>query len=123
MRVLVVDDHACVRERIAAMLAEVPGVDAVLTCDNGHQAMELLSNQAPNVIVLDLHLRSESGLALAHRIKHIRPETLTIVLTSDPSERHRAECLARGADYFLDKSKDLDVLMRVVAGTVRPADR
>jgi len=74
-----------------------------------------LRTHAPGIVVLDLHLRGESGLAFAPRVRREQRGALLIVLTNEPTERHRREALARGADHFFDKSKDLDGLLRVVA--------
>jgi DNA-binding NarL/FixJ family response regulator len=120
VKVLVVDDNVSVRERLAALLAEIPGVAEVFECGDSAQAVDLLKAHAPEIVVLDLHLRGESGLAFAPQVKNGNPRTLLIVLTNEASPRHRRECLARGADHFLDKSRDLDVLLDVVARRCRP---
>jgi CheY-like chemotaxis protein len=115
VKVLVVDDSVPVRKRVAASLAEIPGVDAVLECGGNVEAIELLRAQSPQIVVLDLNLRGESGLTFMHHAKQDGLRPLVIVLTNEPSERHRRECLARGADHFFDKSRDVDNLLGVVA--------
>ena len=112
---LVIDDSVPVRKRVAAVLAEIPGVDAVLECGGSVDALELLREQSPEIIVLDLNLRGESGLAFMRRAKLGSVRPLLIVLTNESSERHRRECVARGADHFFDKSRDVDHLLGVVA--------
>ena len=123
MKVLVVDDVAAVRTRVAAMLGEVPGVDVVLEADGSVQAMDVMRRDVPHVVVLDLHLRGESGLSLAPLLKRERPETTLVVLTNDPSEHHRRECLAQGADFFFDKSGDFGLVVQVVSDAIRRAGR
>jgi DNA-binding NarL/FixJ family response regulator len=115
VKVLVIDDSVPVRKRVAAVLAEIPGVDAVLECGGSVDALELLREQSPEIIVLDLNLRGESGLAFMRRAKLGSVRPLLIVLTNESSERHRRECVARGADHFFDKSRDVDHLLGVVA--------
>jgi DNA-binding NarL/FixJ family response regulator len=121
VKVLVVDDTVSVRERLAGMLGALPGVEAVLEAKGTAEAQELLHAHAPEIVVLDLHLRGESGLAFAPRVKQQRRGALLIILTNEPTKRHRRECLARGADHFFDKSRDLDCLLDVVARTAARA--
>jgi DNA-binding NarL/FixJ family response regulator len=121
VKVLVVDDSVSVRERLAGMLAALPGVEAVLEAKGTAEAQELLLAHAPEIVVLDLRLRGESGLTFAPRVKQERRGALLIVLTNEPTKLHRRECLARGADHFFDKSKDLDCLLGVVARTAAGA--
>lgn len=110
-----VDDSVSVRKRVAASIAEVPGVETVLECGDSVEAMQLLREQSPHIVVLDLNLRGENGLAFIRRAKQAGVPPLLIVLTNEPSERHRRESIARGADHFFDKSLDVDHLLGVVA--------
>ena len=114
-----VDDGTRVRARIVAMLAAIPGVVAVFEAASVAEAVAVLAAHAPDVVVLDLHLRGESGLLLAPRVKQERPGALLLVLTNQSSEQHRRQCLALGADCFFDKSRDFDALVRTVADAIR----
>ena len=118
MKVLVVDDVAAVRTRVAAMLGEVPGVEAVIQADCAARALVRLRLDAPEIVVLDLHLRGESGMTFAPVVKRERPDAILIVLTNDPSEHHRRQCIARGADYFFDKSGDFGRVVAVVSAAI-----
>ena len=126
MKVLIVDDAAPVRARLGAMLAEVPGVAAVVEAGTYGLAVEVLCAWAPDIVVLDLHLGSVSGLGILSIAKRDRPGALLIVMTSHPTPRHRRQCLALGADYFLDKSKDFERIMQILvaaSGPTGPTDR
>ena len=120
MKVLVVDDVASVRERLVAMLAEVAGVTAVFEADGTRAAVEALRARTPDVIVLDLHLRGESGLRLAGLAKRERPGALLIVMTNQPTAPVRRECEALGVDFFFDKSNDFEDVVRLVGDAVGP---
>jgi DNA-binding NarL/FixJ family response regulator len=118
VKVLVVDDARLVRARIAGMLAAVRGVERVLEAGNAADALLALRAHAPNVVVLDLHMPDESGLAFAPCIRRECPGALLIVLTNDSTDQHRRQCLALGADAFFDKSDEFEAVARMVARTV-----
>jgi DNA-binding NarL/FixJ family response regulator len=120
VKVLVVDDVARVRARLVAMLKEIAGVTAVLEASAVAPAIALLRAHAPDIVVLDLHLGEESGLTLARLSKLERPGGLLIVMTNQPTGPLRRECHALGVDYFFDKSRDFEDVLRVVAEAVAP---
>jgi two-component system, NarL family, response regulator DevR len=120
VKVLLVDDAAAVRSRLGAMLAEIPGVAIVIEAESAAEAAEALGAVAPEIVVLDLHLGRESGMSVLSLVKRDRPTALLIVMTNHPTERHRRRCMTLGADYFFDKSRDFEDVLRVVARSAAP---
>ena len=120
VKVLVVDDVTRVRARLAAMLMEIPGVTDVFEADGIAAAIRALHAGDPDVIVLDLHLREESGLLLAARVKRERPGVLLVMMTNQPTLPMRRQCLALGVDHFFDKSRDFEDVLQVVLEAVGP---
>lgn len=120
MRVLVVDDSSAVRSRLMALIGERAGVevDGVATAE---AALEALAERRYGAVVLDLHLPRHEGPALIDTIKARAPATVVIVLTNDAGEQQRRACLARGADYFLDKSHEFNRAVEIaLAGVAAP---
>ena len=115
VKVLLVDDSAPVRTRLASMLREIDGVDAVLETSDGQQALELVRASTPDAVVLDIHMPGVSGLDVLRRIKLDGAAPLVLVLTNDASEQHRRECALHGADYFFVKSTEFDRVIDVVS--------
>lgn len=103
-RVLLVDDSAAVRQRLAQILEQTPGIGRVTQACDVASARAALADALPEVVVLDMHMPDGDGLEL---LAHIRERALgvrTIVLTNYPTPEYRQRCLALGADYFLDKT-------------------
>ena len=124
MRVLVVDDSPAIRARLVSLLQDVEGVSPS-EATGADQALELVQREGTDLVILDLHMPGRSGLEILPLLKATTSRPLIVVLTSHPTELHRRQCLALGADYFFDKSRDfarvLDVIVRPTAGT-RPSD-
>lgn len=115
MKVLVVDDSAAVRARLVVLLGELPGVAEVVEARDAAEAIEVSARDLLAVIVLDLHMPGEHGLALLPRLRRAHAEALVIVLTNDASSALQRECRERGADFFFDKSSDFERIADVVA--------
>jgi DNA-binding NarL/FixJ family response regulator len=118
--VLVVEDAVRVRDRLAALLRDVPGVADVVQAAGLAEALHALRARGPDLVVLDLHLNGESGLTFIPAVRRERPRAVVIVVTNDPSERHRRRSLAVGADHFFDKSREFESVMRIAAAAVGP---
>ena len=117
MQLMVVDDSSLVRERLADLLSDIDGVHGVLQADSGQRALDLLledTSGAVRFIVLDIEMPGESGLQLLQRIKTHRVDIRIAMFTQHANSQHRARSLEGGADFFFDKSSDLDRLETVV---------
>jgi DNA-binding NarL/FixJ family response regulator len=123
VNVLVVEDAAPIRARMVMLLAEVPGVAAVIEAEDVAQATLHLRACGPEILVLDLHLRhGESGLPFLRLARRERPRIVIIVVTNLPTDQHRRECLSSGADHFFDKSSQFDAVLDLVAMAAGPTD-
>ena len=117
MQLMVVDDSSLVRERLADLLCSIDGVHSVLQADSGQRALDLLREDTTGTvrfIVLDIEMPGESGLQLLQRIKTHRGDIRIAMFTQHANSQHRARSLEGGADFFFDKSSDLDRLETVV---------
>ena len=117
VRILVVDDSPGVRARLVAMLAEVPGTD-VSEAAGADEALELIVRTRPRLVVLDLHLPGRNGLELLPDIKSLPLPPVVVVLTSHPTAYHERQCIALGADFFFDKSRDFARVVEIARVSV-----
>ena len=114
MDVLVVDDAAAIRSRLRTLFADVRGIESVLEASNLAEARQLLAERTPDVVVLDLQLRTGNGLELLRDLKLERSEIRVIVLTNNATDHYRRSCTALGADYFFDKSTQFEAVLQVL---------
>jgi DNA-binding NarL/FixJ family response regulator len=106
MQVLIVDDSAIVRRRLAEMMGHVARVTVAGEAGSVAEALETIPRLRPDVVVLDLHLPDGDG----------------VMLSNYSDDFYRTWCEAAGADFFLDKAKQFDelpgILSRVMNATV-----
>lgn len=115
MKILLIEDSRVLRERLGRMIDAIPAAELVAQADNEGDAQSYLAKYRPDVVVLDLRLRRGSGLSLLEHIKATYPRTLVVVLTNYGQPEYRAKCLDLGADYFFDKSVDIEAFNELLA--------
>lgn len=115
MKVFIVDDSAAIRERLRDMLERIPNVEFTGEADNENEALQKISRFRPDVVILDFSSAKGNSLSLMYRIKLQSLETRVIVLTNNVYPQYRKKCMEEGADYFMDKSRDIDELARLLS--------
>lgn len=110
MKVFLVEDSKVVRERLRDMMAGIAGVELVAEVDNEDDAMRDICAVLPDVVILDLTLVGGSGMEVLRRIRLQPLSMLVIVLTNYSQPQYQKKCLELGADYFLDKTKQISEL-------------
>ena len=114
MKVLLIDDSAEVIERLREMLAPIPGIELIGDAADIPEAMVMVRQTTPDVVVLDLHLPSGTGIEVLQMVKKELPSTVVIILTNYAFPQYQKKCVMAGADGFLDKSKDFTKVPEVI---------
>jgi DNA-binding NarL/FixJ family response regulator len=123
VRVLVVDDHAAVREGVRAMLGSEPDLDPVAVAATAGDAAELAAAERPDVILVDYHLPDEDGLSLCLYLKS-RPAAPAALVYSAFADEHLVPlALVAGADAVVAKATRPDELCETVRALARGESR
>ena len=121
MRVFIVDDSKVVVERLADLLDEVPGVELVGRAGDAPGAIHSILKTNPDAIILDLQMPGGGGLEVLRTIRQRHSSLWVLVCTNYPYPQYREECLAAGANYFLDKSAEFDKIPMILRDLMRTA--
>jgi DNA-binding NarL/FixJ family response regulator len=95
------------------MLSEVSHVRVVGEAMTAASALDKVWSLRPDVVILDIQMPGLSGMYVLEKMKKFPPMPKVIVLTNYPFPHFRNACLAGGADYFFDKSKDFEKILDV----------
>jgi len=114
IRVLCVDDHRIVREGIALILSREPDIDVVARAANGEEAVSMFRRHRPDITLMDLRLKTMSGLDAICAIRKEDPSARIIVLTMYVGDEDIHQALAAGATTYLLKEALPDELVRTV---------
>jgi CheY-like chemotaxis protein len=114
IRILIVDDHAMVREGIASILGQTPDIEVVGEAADGEQAIEQAQRQIPDVIVMDVSMPGMSGIEATRIIHEAQPE-IRIIGLSMYEEADRAEAMHKaGAAAYLSKGGPAEELLAAI---------
>jgi DNA-binding NarL/FixJ family response regulator len=114
IRVLVVDDHPVVRHGLMAILRWEEDVELVGDAADGAEAVRLILEHQPDVVLLDLRLPQLSGIEVMRRVRGQAPGTRFLVLTTYDTDEYIAPALAAGAQGYLLKDAEPDELSRAI---------
>ncbi len=114
IKILLVDDHAIVREGLRSLIGKMPGLSVMGEASRGHAALELVRAQQPDLVIMDIHLPDENGLATSRKILAEFPSVKIIVLSADSSMPIVVEALEAGIRGYLMKEKAPQDLQRAI---------
>ena len=123
IRVVLVDDHQMVLDGLSAMLSShADQIDIVGSTTDPVKAKDLVTALHPDIAIVDVRMKSESGLELCETLRHIAPSTKTVLLSVYDDEQYLFEGLRAGASGYLTKQILADELVtqlqKVIAGEI-----
>ena len=120
--VLIIDDHAPIREAISVCIKRsFPGI-SVIEAPNGATAMKYLEAHCPSLVLMDINLPDANGLDLTRDILKQRPGTFVVVISIDSSSDVTERAQAVGAVQFVGKDQLFASLLPLVGAAVTLAN-
>ena len=114
INILLVDDHAIVREGYKALLAKQNGLAVIAEAVDGQQAYQCFKEYQPDVVITDLALPGSSGLELIAKIKQRDAKAKILVFTMHQNPSFAVQATRAGALGYVTKSSEPDVLLRAI---------
>ena len=114
IRVLIVDDHAVVREGLRTFLELQDGIEVAGEAGDGEQAIRLASELEPDVILMDLVMPGVDGVTAMRAVRKRSPRSRVIVLTSFLDDERLMPAIEAGADGYLLKDVEPSELARAI---------
>ena len=118
MKILVADDHTLVRAGLTSLIARLPEMEVVGEAADGRQALRMVRDLLPDIVLMDIAMPGLNGLEAAERIHGIHPKTKIIILSMHASEEYVAQALKAGASGYLLKdaaTAELEMALKSVS--------
>jgi len=119
IRVLIVDDHAVVRQGLRSLLSVHDDIQIVGEADRGSVVLGLVETLRPDVVLLDIRIPPPTGIEVAHRLRRSYPDVRVIILTTYDDDIYLNDALRVGAHAYLLK----DVSRKSLAESIRQVYR
>jgi len=114
MKVVVADDQTVVREGLVTLLSTLPDIEVVGSAAGGAQALALVAQHAPDVVLMDLRMPHVDGAEATRRIRAQHPGTQVVVLTTYADDESILDALRAGAIGYLTKDAGRDHIRRAI---------
>jgi DNA-binding NarL/FixJ family response regulator len=114
IRVVAADDQRVVREGLALLLSLLPGVEVVGTAADGNEALALVAQLRPDVVLMDLRMPGLDGMEATRRLRAEHQAVKVIVLTTYADDQSVVGALQAGADGYLTKDAGGDEIRQAL---------
>ncbi len=122
IRLLVVDDHAMVREGLRSLLESYEDVQVVGEARTGREAVAAAAQLGPDVVIMDVNMPDMNGIEATVQIKRQQPTTIVIGLSVNADQQSTAAMLGAGAAMLVTKEAAVNDLYDAVKRVWKPAD-
>jgi two-component system, NarL family, response regulator LiaR len=119
IRIVIVDDHAIVRQGVRFLLEQQPDMEVVGESKDGAQGVALVSSLVPDVVLLDLLMPKMDGVTAVREMKRLAPTTQVIMLTSYYKDEQIFNAIKAGALSYLLKDVKPEELVEAVRAAAR----
>jgi two-component system invasion response regulator UvrY len=119
INVVIVDDHAVVREGIKRIVSESGGMTVSGEASDGHEAIRVIKNQPCDVVLLDITMPNKSGLDVLKELHAASPRLPVLVLSMHPEDQYAVRVLRAGAAGYVTKDSAPAKLVHAIRKVVR----
>ncbi len=117
--VLLVEDHALVREGLRSVIGKISGVELVGEASNGRNALEAVRELEPDLVLMDISMPEMNGLEATRRLRDDHPRVRVLILSAHANEEYVYQALRAGACGYLLKDDDRSEFTRALRAVER----
>ncbi|MFI5728947.1 response regulator [Kribbella sp. NPDC051587] len=114
VRVVVADDQTVVRDGLVTLLKLLPGIDVVAAASDGAEAVRMVAEHNPDVLLVDLRMPNVDGVEATRQVRTEHPRTEVVVLTTYSDDDSVLSALRAGARGYLTKDADAESIGRAI---------
>jgi DNA-binding NarL/FixJ family response regulator len=118
VRILIADDHPLIREGLKTCLQDEVDMKVVAEARTGHEVLQYVQKERPDLVILDISLPEKSGLDVLKDLKALGLKIPVLVLTMHPEKRYALRALKAGARGYLTKGRAPTELVQAIRKVV-----
>jgi DNA-binding NarL/FixJ family response regulator len=105
LEIIIAEDSKLISDVLSRTLSRVEGFKVVGVAENGIEALYMVREREPHVLILDISMPFKDGIEVLEELRAENPSLVIVMFTADPSPFAKKVCMDLGANYFLDKSQ------------------
>lgn len=113
-KIFIVDDAASIRKNLKRLLSGLNNIEIIGEAGSIASAKSFLTNNKPDLTLLDLNLTDGSGYEILSFIKNSNNPHKVIILTNYSAKQYKQKSIKIGADYFFDKSTEFEKVIDLI---------
>lgn len=114
IRVVVVDDHAVIRQGLRMLLESRPEIEVIGDCENGREALLMVERTRPDVVLMDVVMPGLNGIEATRQVRKASPSTRVVILSGFVDENQITGSIRAGASGYLVKNSDVAELVLAI---------
>ncbi|MFT5727672.1 MAG: two-component system response regulator DegU [Desulforhopalus sp.] len=114
IRVVIAVGNNLFRQGLLLILSGLQGIETVGEANNGIKAIDVITDQQPDIVLLDFNMPMTNGLELLPLIRQKSPKTNTLIISGFPDEKSTIDALEAGAKGYLSKNADVLCLFNAI---------
>ncbi len=114
IRILIADDHAIVRAGLKRIIEEDGSIELVAEAGSGREAVQMVREHQPDVVLLDISMPERSGIDALEDIRRAHPGVRVLILSMHPEDQYAIRCLSQGADGYMTKESAPELLLDAI---------
>ncbi|MBC7722898.1 MAG: response regulator [Pedobacter sp.] len=114
LKILLVDDSIPILNKMKEILCEVKCIDTLDFATNAFKAYQMIDAEPPHLVLLDINMPGKNGVELLKEIKQNHPNVKVMMVTNQSVDYYKPICAELGADYFIDKSTEFEMIPEII---------
>lgn len=114
INILLVDDSIAILNKMSEMLSEIDCINNLDVSTNAVDAYQKIKSNPPHLALLDINMPGKNGVELLKEIKQNHPEIKVMMVTNQSVDYYKPICKQFGADYFIDKSTEFEMIPEII---------
>lgn len=114
INILIVDDSITILTKMKEILSDVQCVNTVAVATNGIEALDFLRTNQPELILLDINMPHKNGIEILKEVKQLYPKVKVMMVTNQSVDYYKPICIEYGAEYFIDKSTEFEMIPDII---------
>ena len=114
MKVVIADDSKVLIDHLSEMLADIGDVEIIAEAVDTDSAITTILEKVPDVAIVDIKMPGKGGIHVLEEVKKQNKDIKIIIFTNYPYHQYREKAYEKGADYFFDKSGEMEKMLEIL---------